>query len=131
MSSARHVLLVDDHAEVRAVLAYLVARSCPDATIVETSNGTEALSAVARQTPDLIITDYQMPMMTGLELVRALRSQGAAMPIVVVSSDTSIAEVLLAEGANHFLPKPFPLPALRELLRTLLPYDQATQAVGE
>jgi CheY-like chemotaxis protein len=131
MPSARHVLLVDDHAEVRTVLAYLVARSCPDATIGEVSDGAEALRAVARHPPDLIITDYQMPIMTGLELVRALRAQGAAMPIVVLSSDTSITEVMLAEGANHFLPKPFPLPALKELLRTLLSQDEAAQAVVE
>ena len=126
MPSARHVLLVDDHPEVRAVLAYLVARSYPDVLIVEASDGVEALRAVAGQTPDLIITDYQMPKLTGLELVRALRAQGAAMPIVVVSSDTSIDEAILAEGANHFLPKPLPLPALRELLRALLPHDNAS-----
>jgi CheY-like chemotaxis protein len=72
-----------------------------------------------------------MPEMTGLELVRTLRAQGAAMPIVVVSSDTSITEASLAEGATHFLPKPFPLPALRELLRKLLPTGETSQAVGE
>jgi CheY-like chemotaxis protein len=131
MPSARHVLLVDDHPEVRAVLAHVVRRVCPDATIVEASDGAEALSAVAGQTPDLIITDYQMPMLTGLELVRTLRAQGAAMPIVVVSSDTSITEAMLAEGANHFLPKPFPLPTLKELLRALLSKGETSQAVGE
>jgi hypothetical protein len=50
---------------------------------------------------------------------------------LVRSSDTSIAEVILTEGATHFLPKPFPLPALKELLRALLPEAEAAQAVGE
>src|SRR5438105_1314843 len=67
--------------------------------------------------PDLIITDYQMPIMSGLELVRTLRAQGATMPILVLSSDTSMAEAILAVGATAFLPKPSPIRALRGLLR--------------
>ena len=67
----------------------------------------------------------------GLELVRTLRAQGATVPILVLSSDTSIAEVILTEGANHFLPQPFPLQALKELLRAMLPDDEAAQGVGE
>jgi CheY-like chemotaxis protein len=131
MLSARHVLLVDDHPEVRAVLVYLVARLCPEVTIVEASTDVEALNAVANHTPDLLITDYQMPRMGGLELVRTLRAQGETVPILVLSSDTSIAEGILAEGATHFLPKPFPLQELRELLHALLPTHDQTQAIDE
>jgi CheY-like chemotaxis protein len=53
------------------------------------------------------------------------------MPILVLSSDTSMAEAILAAGATAFLPKPSPIRALRELLRTLLPTDEETQAVAE
>jgi CheY-like chemotaxis protein len=131
MPSSRHVLLVDDHPEVRAVLAHLVAQLCPDATITEAAHGAEALSVAAQQHPDLIITDYHMPIMGGLELVRTLRAQGTTMPILVLSSDISVAEAILAAGATAFLPKPFRVRALRELLPTLLPTDEETQAVGE
>jgi len=118
---ARHILIADDHAEVRAVLAQVVVQLCPDATIVEAAHGGEALSAIAEHHPDLLITDYQMPIMGGHELVRTLRAQGATMPILVLSSDTSIAEGIFTAGATAFLPKPFRVRALRELLRTLLP----------
>jgi CheY-like chemotaxis protein len=112
---------------VRAVLAHLVVQLCPDATITEVAHGAEALSVAAQQHPDLIITDYHMPVMDGLELVRTLRAQDATMPILVLSSDTSIAQAILAAGATAFLPKPFRVRVLRELLRT----DEAMQAVGE
>jgi len=131
MPSARHVLLVDDHPETRAVLAYVVPRFYPFVTIAEASNGTEALRAVGQQYPELIITDYHMPGMNGLDLARALRAQGMQMPIVAISSELDIAEGILAAGATHFLPKPFPLLELRTLLHAVLGADDAAQAVGE
>lgn|SRR5262245_9638757 len=131
MPPARHVLLVDDHVEVRAVLAHVVAQLFSEATIAEAASGTEALRATTLHRPDLIITDYQMPIMSGLDLIRTLRAQGSTIPIVVLSSDTSIAEAILAAGATAFLPKPFRISALRDLLRTLLPADQETRALGQ
>ena len=102
MPPARHILIVDDHAEVRAVLARVVAQLCPHATIVEAAHGAEVLSAIIEHHPDLLITDYQMPVMGGLELVRTLGAQGATMPTLVLSSDTSIAEGIFAAGATAF-----------------------------
>jgi CheY-like chemotaxis protein len=120
MPPSPHVLLVDDHDGVRAVLAHVVAQLCPTATIAEAAQGAEALSLVAQHNVDLIITDHQMPVMSGLELVGTLRAEGMRMPIVVLSSDASIAEAILAASATVFLPKPFPIHVLREQLCTLL-----------
>ena len=103
MPSSPHVLLVDDHATVRTMLTRVVAQLYPQVTIVEASDGAQALSVATQQHPDLIITDYHMPMMNGLELVRTLRAQGATMPILVLSSDSSIAETVLTAGATAFL----------------------------
>ncbi len=131
MPPSPHVLLVDDHDGVRAVLAHLLAQLCPTATIAEAAHGAEALSLVAQHNLDLIITDHQMPIMSGLQLVRSLRAQGMRMPIVVLSSDTSIAEAILAAGATVFLPKPFPNHVLKELLHTLLPESAGARALSE
>jgi two-component system, chemotaxis family, chemotaxis protein CheY len=131
MPPTRHVLIVDDHTDVRTLLARLVAQCWPNATIDAAANGAAALSMVAQQYPDLIITDYQMPIVGGLELICTLRTRGATMPILVISSDLSIAEAIRAAGASAFLPKPFSVRALRELLRMLLPSDGETRAVGE
>jgi CheY-like chemotaxis protein len=131
MPPSPHVLLVDDHDGVRAVLAHLLAQICPTATIAEAAHGAEALSLMAQHNVDLIITDHQMPVMGGLELVHTLRAQGRRMPIVVLSSDSSIAEVILAAGATIFLPKPFPIHDLRAHLRTLLPECADARARSE
>lgn len=130
MPFAQHVLLVDDKPEVRTVLRAVLARFHANTTVVEASNGAEALLAFGEQRPDLIITDYQMPVMSGLELLRTLRSQGETLPILLLSSDPNIADVLLAEGASFFLPKPFPYRTMRDLLRTLLSEGEQAQAVG-
>jgi two-component system capsular synthesis sensor histidine kinase RcsC len=120
MPRPRHVLLVDDHAEVRSVLRHVVTHLYPSATTAEAADGAEALRAVEEQHPDLIVTDYQMPRMTGLELVRTLRAQGAIMPILAISSASSVGASFLAAGADHFLHKPLAIGTLRQLLRTLL-----------
>ena len=130
MPTARHILIVDDQLQVRAVLARVIAQLWPDAAIVETANGAEALSTATEHRPDVIITDYQMPVMDGLELGRTLRAQGATMPILLLSSDTIAVESLRSAGVTAFLPKPFRLRVLKQLLRTLLPNDKVTQTVG-
>jgi CheY-like chemotaxis protein len=130
MPTARHILIVDDHLQVRAVLARVVTQLWPDATIAETANGAEALSAATQRRPDLIITDYHMPIMDGLELGRTLRAQGATMPILLLSSDTIAVEALRSAGVTAFLQKPFSVRVLKQLLRTLLPNNKETQTVG-
>jgi CheY-like chemotaxis protein len=124
-------LIVDDDEYLRLVLARLVARTWPTATIAEAADGAEALRAVQAQPLDLIISDYQMPVMNGLDLVRTLRSQGAAMPILVLSSEPSAGEALLAAGATHFLVKPVPMATFTQLLRTLLRDGADSRAMGE
>jgi len=126
----RHILIVEDHAELRASLARLVARACTDVTIAQAADGAEALDAVAQSVPDLIISDFQMPLVNGLQLVRTLRAQGRAMPILILSSDPSVAEDILIAGASAFLIKPFRFAILTELLHTFLP-DQAEANSGE
>lgn len=53
------------------------------------------------------------------------------MPILLLSSDPGIAEAIRAAGATAFLPKPFQINALKELLCTLLPDGEETRAIGQ
>jgi CheY-like chemotaxis protein len=78
-----------------------------------------------------VITDVQMPIMGGLEIIRTLRAQGMQMPILAASSEPDSAEGILAAGTNNFLPKPIPLPELRMLLCRVLCVDDAVQMIGE
>jgi len=131
MPRPRHVLLVDDDVFMHAVLARLVKRTWPHATIIQTFNGAQALSAFNEQRPDLIITDVEMPILDGFALVRTLRAQGATLPILALSSESSAGETMLAAGADHFLEKPFRIASFTELLHTLLLDDPETRALGK
>jgi CheY-like chemotaxis protein len=121
MPSAPHILIAEDHAAVRALVTTIVARMYPTCVITAVANGVEALAVYDERGADLLITDYAMPRMTGLALIQTLRAHQAIIPILVVSMNTAIAEVVLDAGANRFLPKPFSLPELQQILIDLLP----------
>jgi two-component system, NarL family, capsular synthesis sensor histidine kinase RcsC len=121
MPSAPHILIAEDHTVVRDLLTTIVARTYPTCTITAVANGAEALAVYDERGADLLITDFAMPIMTGLSLTKALRARQATIPILVISMNTTIAEVLLDAGANRFLPKPFSFTALQQTLIDLLP----------
>jgi CheY-like chemotaxis protein len=131
MPQPPHILLVDDHADVRAVLTHLLTRLYPTARIVQAVNGADALKVIAEQPPDLIITDCQMPIMDGLELMRLLRAQGATMPTLAISSEPRLSDSVLEAGADAFLLKPFQLGQLRQQLYALMPMCSEPRAVWE
>jgi two-component system chemotaxis response regulator CheY len=131
MPHPRHVLLVDDDAAMRELLMYLIARTYAEVTIAEAANGAEALRAALAQRPDLIISDCHMPIMDGLQLVRTLRGHGATMPIVMLSSEPSIANAAQLAGATAFLAKPLAIRSFSQFLHTLLPNDTETRVLEQ
>ena len=116
--------MVDDKSDVRGVLRAVLARFHPNATVVEASNGGEALLAFGEQRPDLIITDYQMPVMSGYEATRLLRARpaGSRLPIIALTAAalSSEREQALASGMNGFLTKPIDAQQLHDSLVTAL-----------
>lgn len=81
------------------------------------SDGARALT-VLEDNPDIdiVITDWQMPVMDGPALIRALRESGNQVPLLVYSAYRSVQEVtaLLKQGADYFLPYPVPIEELSE-----------------
>ncbi len=120
MPSAPHILIAEDHTIVRELLTTIVAQMYPTCTVTAVANGAEALAVFQERGADLLITDYTMPIMTGLVLIQTLRAHQVTIPIVVVSIDTSIAKAVVQAGANRFLPKPLSLPELQQTLIVLL-----------
>src|SRR3989304_3884873 len=72
-------------------------------------NGTQALQKIDSSQPDLILLDYQMPDMNGLEVLKELRSRGNDVPVVMITAYGTIERAVQAmkEGAYDFVPKPF------------------------
>jgi CheY-like chemotaxis protein len=110
VSGVRHgrLLIVDDNADMRDYLRRLLA----DHWYVEVcSNGVEALAAVARQLPDVILSDVMMPELDGFGLLAALRGQPATRDVAVMLLSARAGEEARLEGlqagADDYLVKPF------------------------
>jgi sigma-B regulation protein RsbU (phosphoserine phosphatase) len=109
------LLIADDDRTNRLRLAQ-VARSLGYHPVLA-SDGARAL-AVIEDNPDIacVVTDWQMPVLDGPALIRALRAAGNPVPVLVYSAFRSISEVasLLEQGATGFLPYPVPRETLGE-----------------
>ena len=100
-----NVLVVDDDKEMRDSLQYALSSYNMHVTLCE--NATEALLAAMRESFDFVVTDYKMPGMDGIELVRRLRAQQPALTVIIGMSGMSVGRLFLETGANDFLLKPF------------------------
>ncbi|WBA08017.1 response regulator [Salinivibrio kushneri] len=109
-NQGHRVLVVDDSASIRQRISALLARQY--LTVLEAENGEQALD-VLEKTPDisLIITDYEMPKMNGLQLVYALRKKDTKCSQAIIGlsghNDNALTARFLKAGANDYLPKPF------------------------
>ena len=122
-SVRRRILLVDDHPFMRAGLAQLIDRQ-PDMMVCgEAGNPHEAIQAIAKNKPDLVLTDLTMPGRSGLEFVKDLRATDATAAILVVSMHDEVvyAERALRAGARGYIMKEAGgenlLAAIRQILR--------------
>jgi len=98
------VLIVDDDKEVRDSLQYALSAFNMQVTLCE--NATEALLAAMRESFDYIMTDYRMPGMDGIELVRRLRTLQPPLSVIIGMSGMGVERQFLEAGANDFLLKP-------------------------
>ncbi|MCL7453003.1 MAG: response regulator [Anaerolineae bacterium] len=126
--SSLRVLVVDDERAIRRFLrASLTAHGY---TVYEAADGSEALLAVIRDRPDLIILDLGLPDVGGLEVTRQLR-EWTSTPIIVLSvrEEESTKVAALDVGADDYLTKPFGIAELMARMRVAVRH--ATQPAGE
>ena len=117
-----HILVVDDEVDLAWALRQSLSDEGYEVSIAQ--DGKEALGAVARQRPDLIILDIKMPRMDGLEVCHRLRHDPscAAVPILFLTVRSGIQDRIkgLDEGGDDYLSKPFDLGELKARVRALL-----------
>ena len=119
-TTGARVLIVDDDAASRRMLEVRMRTlGCEVATAVD---GQDALAAVEKQAPSLMLLDLQMPRIDGIELLRTLRQAGTDFPVIVVTAHGSIETAVEAmrEGAYDFLPKPIDPKHLEIVVRKAL-----------
>jgi CheY-like chemotaxis protein/anti-sigma regulatory factor (Ser/Thr protein kinase) len=104
--AAHTILIVDDSATDRH-LAGAIVQQTEGWQAAFASNGKEALDALRRQTPDVVLTDMLMPEMDGLDLVRAIRVEHPLVPVILMTAHGSedLAIQALRSGAASYVPK--------------------------
>lgn len=125
------LLAVDDAKGMRLLVQRVLAPF--DCAIVEATNGYNALFAMERAMPDLILLDVNMPIMGGLEMLTLMRSNPTlkAVPVIMLTSpaDRSIMAQLAALGTHGHLMKPIAPDALLEKVRSVIVLSPAKPAV--
>jgi len=116
LSDQVRVLLADDETAIRRFVTLYLSRAGYAVTAV--ADGQQALEALQADSYDLLITDQQMPNLTGAELISRLRLAGMNLPVIVAASDL---EPFSESECSHLkiaalLQKPFDLDALRRAL---------------
>ncbi len=103
------VLVVDDDASVRSLLSYVVRHHLADYEIVVAADGAEALDYLTERAIELVITDHEMPRLSGLELVQIVKARTPELPVILISGDLlhDIEQQAQDCGVDFFLPKPF------------------------
>ena len=96
--SSLQVLVVDDDPVDLELTLALVRRALPDAEITQAEDGFQALLAVGRRVPDILITDINMPHMDGFEMIRSLVGGGALRPTTILAVSSLSPSDLEARG---------------------------------
>lgn len=101
------LLIVDDEADLRTILAEILKGSAREVHVA--ADGKEALGRIRTGSIDVVLSDINMPAMSGLELLAQVRAQGIEMPFVFLTGygDKEKAIEALRLGATDFLEKPF------------------------
>jgi two-component system chemotaxis response regulator CheY len=117
------VLIVDDSRVMRQIVSRTLRQAgFDDLDLVEAENGREACDVVAAERPDLVLSDWNMPEMNGIDFLRTLRGKGDATPFGFVTSEgtAEMRETAAAAGALFLVAKPFTPEAFAEVLSPVL-----------
>jgi two-component system chemotaxis response regulator CheY len=127
------ILVVDDFSTMRRIVRnLLVELGFTNTLIQEAEDGNAALVMLRAQPFDLVVTDWNMPNMTGIELLRAIRADTAlkSMPVLMVTAENNRDQIIAAaqSGVNGYVVKPFTAVTLKEKLDKI--FERLAAAAG-
>jgi two-component system phosphate regulon response regulator PhoB len=116
------VLVVEDEAALLTMLRYNLERA--GFRVDEATDGQEAVARIGEEKPDLVLLDWMLPAMSGIEVCRQIRRRHASrdLPVIMLTARTEDADAVRALniGADDYITKPFSIEALLARVRALL-----------
>ncbi|WP_421855185.1 chemotaxis response regulator CheY [Marinomonas sp.] len=122
MDKNMKILIVDDFSTMRRIIKNLL-RDLGFTNTVEADDGMTALPILQAGTIDFLVTDWNMPGMTGIELLRAVRADDKlkSIPVLMVTAEAKRDQIIAAAqaGVNGYVVKPFTAVALKEKIEKI------------
>ncbi|MGH8157226.1 MAG: chemotaxis response regulator CheY [Rhodanobacter sp.] len=121
MDKNMKILVVDDFSTMRRIVRNLLVELGFSNPLIQEADDGESAIAMLRSTPfDLVVTDWNMPNMTGIDLLRAIRAEPSlkGMPVLMVTAENNRDQIIAAAqaGVNGYVVKPFTAITLKEKL---------------
>ncbi|MEO7051165.1 MAG: chemotaxis response regulator CheY [Rhodanobacter sp.] len=121
MNKNMKILVVDDFSTMRRIVRNLLIELGFSGPLIQEAEDGERAIALLRKTPfDLLVTDWNMPNMTGIELLRTIRADESlrALPVLMVTAENNREQIIAAAqaGVNGYIVKPFAAVTLEEKL---------------
>lgn len=113
-----HIVIAEDEEDVREFFRRAFSRYAPHARVTACPDGVAALDVIRAQGCDLLISDHRMPVMTGIELLRAVRAFSGDLPVVIISADVSAEAEAIGASVTAFLYKPLTTAQIRMIIET-------------
>ena len=118
------IMVVDDSPAMRMMIIRTLRQAgFGGNNVAQAADGAEALEAIRKETPDLVLADWNMPNMTGLELLEALREDGNDVTFGFITTESTgpMREKAKEAGAKFLISKPFTVEAFEQVLSAVMP----------
>jgi two-component system, NtrC family, response regulator AtoC len=120
----RKILIADDEKNMRWILSKNLKEEGFD--IIEAADGEEAFNLFMDKEPDMILLDYKMPVIDGMEVLKRIRTINDSIPVIMITAhgSTDAAVEAMKLGAADYLSKPFDMEELKLIIKRVLKIEQ-------
>lgn len=112
------VVVADDSRVMRQIVVRTLRQAGFEWEVMEAEDGAQALQLALSQQPDLVLSDWNMPNMLGIEMLQQLRASGSRIPVGFITSEGSqkMRDIAAQSGASFLIAKPFDAATFKQIL---------------